>query len=196
MRKTIYTLLFIFSFLLAIPCISEAKTTSSNWYKKVLDSTSATFVIGKKRYYRSNYYYYKTLDINKDGCKELILSTTSDNYLTYEDSALLLAWNRGKVRAVKEFSNDGGGSIGYSSKKKQLCFFKRTSTDSSYTSYNLKGGKLKKADKTSYVRKSFNKSPYYKYIYKVNGKKVSQKRWNSYSKKIYGKGLDYNYIAR
>ena len=143
MRKNILVSVLLMCILLCMPVKADAKTTSKNWYKKVLSSKSATYKIGKKKYKRSSYKYYKLIDINKDGTKELILSRTKNNFLPYDSSALLLTYYNKKVKAVKSFSYAGGCALGYNSGKKALVFYKRDSGSSSYTAYQLKKGALK-----------------------------------------------------
>lgn len=186
------TILLALLLIISIPV--DAKTTSNNWYKKVLNNKSAVYKNGKKKYKRKSYKYYNLFDINKDGTKELVLSKTKGGFIPGDGSALLLTYYKKKIKVVKSFAFDGGCSLGRNSSNKTIVFFNRDSGSASYTAYSLIRGSLKQKENTTYKRLLYNTYPYYDYVYKVNGKKVSQNNWSSYSKKLYGKEISYKKI--
>lgn len=157
-----------------------ASMTKSNWYKTVLNSKSGSYRIGSKTYKRSRYKYYKVLDINKDGTKELLLSKSSDSRLAGSESVLLLTYSGKKVKALKSFQSDGGGELLYRSSTKSLTHYSRGSDFGQIEVYQLKNGILKKA-----VRLSNRRQDNYQWQAYKNGKKCSRGTLYSYWGKYY-----------
>ena len=106
-----------------------ASVTKSNWYKTVLNKKTGSYKIGSKTYKRSKYKYYKVMDINKDGTKELFLSTYSGGtrYAQENDSVLLLTYYKNKVKPLKAYRWPAGGYLIYKNSKKTVTYYKRYS---------------------------------------------------------------------
>lgn len=93
--------------------IQAKKMNKNNWYKKVLKKKKGSYKVRCWNYqysyaYKtirtnvSSYSYYKTVDINKDGTKELLLSTSSTGR-GMDSRVLVLTFRKGKVKPLMAF---------------------------------------------------------------------------------------------
>ena len=181
----------LFSMTRSLPMKVSAKTTNKNWYKKVLSSKKGTYKVKTygeynmtsqpeyKTKYRKNYKYYKVIDINKDGTKELILSNTKKG-LFYKGSILVLTYYKGKVRP--QYCFDEARGIRIKNKKFSMCHYGSDFT--AIRSYTISKGNLKKAVFLKY----FNDRATQKY-YK-NNKRISQSTYRKEVNKYWNGGTD------
>jgi hypothetical protein len=165
-----------------------ASVTKSNWYKTVLNSQSGSYKIGSKTYKRSKYKYYKLIDINKDGTKELLLSQSSSPRITCDHSVLLLTYYNKKIRAIKAFHSAGGGELLYRGTTKTITHYTRGSDLGQIEVYQLKSGALKKIVKISNLRQEDYTWQAYK-----NGKKCSRNTLYDYWEKYDDKATSLKY---
>lgn len=159
--------------------------SQKNWYKKVLNSRSESYyvryqsdtVITKKKVKRSDFTYYKLIDLNKDGIQELLLATDRNNLM--DNRVLLLTYYNGKVYPLICF--EGWGARGHQLLNKNILIFTNGGSDYSYQIYlSVVKGKLKVLQQT--YRQNMKKGYPLQYLYKVNNKKVSES--------IYQKAID------
>lgn len=169
-----------------------ASVTKSNWYKTVLNSKSGSYKIGSKTYKRSKYKYYKLVDINKDGTKELLLSQAPNSRISSEYSVLLLTYYNKKIRAVKAFRSAGGGELLCRGTTKTITHYTRGSDFGQIEVYQLKKGVLKKTVKILNQRQDDYTWQAYK-----NGKKCARDTLYNYWGKYYDKAtlLKYKRIS-
>lgn len=187
--KCLIFVMFVMSAIRITGTNVSAATNGSNWYKKVLASENASYnvrcqynhTVQTKRVYRRDYPYYKVVDLNKDGVKELILHTDlSDPY--DENSILLLTYYNKKVKPLL--------CIGGSYKRghfyitgKNLAVQTGGSDFYYYAYFTVSNGKLKKVRDMNYqVIKT--KIPYRHYFY-VNEKRTSETTWKNAVRKYF-----------
>lgn len=175
--------------------------TGSNWYQQVLKSVNGIYKVknisGKiVTVYRKNYPYYKLIDINKDGIKELILSTTENYYYSSKDSLLILTYNNNKILPLININSAGGGYLTY--KGKYICHYHRIADYDWYDIYELKSGNLKLIGNLSKFDGFFSTGGKLtrKEIFYKNDVKCSESIYNAYLKKYYagGKKISYSNI--
>lgn len=187
MKKTkrITAILLSFILLISMSTTAFAKTyTGKNWYKQVLNKQSGTYRVktinqyGKEAGYktkkRSSYKYYKVVDINKDGTKELLLST-SKNGTFYGNSVLVLTYYKKKVKPLYCFE-EMRKNAEIKGTKLNVCHYGSDFANS--RSYTLKNGQLKVSSRLDYYR---NSQTGYAYRYYKNGKKIS---YGTYKKAV------------
>lgn len=113
-------------------------------------------------------------DFNKDGVKECIAREEGGN----RPIDHVYTYYKGKV---KELTTDN--QIGYIKGKKYIvCYGAGSAFEFTYDVYKISGGKLKKVTQYAY---DYGK-------YKKNGKEISEKSWNNFTKKVksdLGKGF-------
>ena len=96
--------------------VQAKKMNKKNWYKKVLKRQKGSYKVRCWNYqysyaYKtirtnvSSYSYYKVADINKDGTKELLLSTNSTGR-GFESRVLVLTFRKGKVKPLIAFDRE------------------------------------------------------------------------------------------
>lgn len=158
---------------------SSAKVTKKNWYMKVICGDYRACANINKKYDLAQYKFYKLVDINKDGTKELLLSTTSESLMAPGQKTLVLNFYKKKIKATSFKSGKTGQQFMYKKKKKVFLRITYVKNNSYMTIYNLKKGKLKKVCNLKYVLK--NK----KFIYYYNGKKTSEKKMTKILNKYY-----------
>jgi len=159
-----------------------------DWYKKVLNSKSGTYYVkyydgyqgtqmDKKKVKRSDFTYYKLIDLNNDGVKELLLAT--DRSVLWDNRVLLLTYYNGKVLPLICF--EGAGARGRQLINKKTLILANSGSDFSSQIYlSVVKGKLKILQQT--YRQNMKKGYPPQYLYKVNNKKVSES--------IYQKAID------
>lgn len=159
-----------------------------DWYKKVLNSKSGTYYVkyydgyqgtkmDKKKVKRSDFTYYKLIDLNNDGVKELLLAT--DRSVLWGNRVLLLTYYNGKVLPLICF--EGAGARGRQLINKKTLILANSGSDFSSQIYlSVVKGKLKILQQT--YRQNMKKGYPPQYLYKVNNKKVSES--------IYQKAID------
>lgn len=169
-----------------------ASVTKSNWYKTVLNSKTAKYKVGTKTYKRSSFKYYKLVDINQDGTKELLLSTTAKSYVAYNQKVLLLTYYKGKVKPLKVFTSDGGEELLYRKGKLALTQYTRLSDTAQIEVYKLKDGKLTKTVTVTNAKQEDNSWQGYK-----NGRQCSDGTVAYYWDKYYDQStlLKYSKIS-
>lgn len=161
---------------------SKLKQIDKKWKKESLTGEGAT--------------YFAYYDINGDGIDECFVDfngfNTEDNSVVSlggTDVAVYTFYN-GKVRKLV-YSYTGGmggtwGGIYFYKKSKYITYHDRAGwSDSVYTFKTIKKGKLVKMGTCEYhtVMENEKKNT----TYKVNGKEVSEKKYNAYYKKMNGK---------
>lgn len=183
--KQITAALLSLILLISMSSTAFAKTyTRKNWYKQVLNSQNGAYCVktinpyGKEAGYKtkkcSSYKYYKVMDMNKDGTKELLLST-SKNGTFYGNSVLVLTYYKKKVKPLYCFE-EMRKNMEIKAKKLNVCHYGSDFANS--RSYTLKNGQLKVSSHLDYYRNS--KTGYTPCYYK-NGKKIS---YDAYKKAI------------
>lgn len=131
----------------------------------------------KKKVKRSDFTYYKLIDLNNDGVKELLLAT--DRSVLWDNRVLLLTYYNGKVLPLICF--EGAGARGRQLINKKTLILANSGSDFSSQIYlSVVKGKLKILQQT--YRQNMKKGYPPQYLYKVNNKKVSES--------IYQKAID------
>lgn len=158
-----------------------------SWYKKVLRSRTGTYKVryqysskvGTKTVKRSDFTYYKVLDLNKDGVNELLLATNRFD-LGWDNRVLLLTYHNHKVKPLICF--EGAGYRGKQMLHKKSLILITSGSDFSYQlCVTVSGGKLKVIQQTERYRMKM-KTPYYD-EFRVNKKKVSKATYDKALKK-------------
>lgn len=199
MKKKLLTILLAIVTLSGIPQLvpteAATKISSKNWYKKVLSSKKGTYKVktydgynmgSKAEYktkYRKNYKYYKVIDINKDGVKELILANTKKGTF-YKGSILVLTCSKGKVKAQYCFDEAKGIRI----KNKMLHMQHYGSDFTAIRSYKVSKGNLANASFLKYYYDRSGNSAVQKYYY--NGKRISFDTYQKMVDKYWNGGTD------
>lgn len=170
----------------------------SNWYKTVLNTKNQSYHV---KYWgrnsttwinRNRFHYYKVIDIDKDGTKELLLSTTKSSSLVYGDQVLILAYQNGKVVPISLIST--ATVVRLSCKGQYLCYYNRMAGFNGYDIYKYSNGNLKKILSLNYDNYTI-KNGKQTITYRKNGKKCSKKTYEKYLKKYaLGKEISYQYI--
>lgn len=188
----VLTMVFNFGF---SPITVSAKTTSKNWYKKVLKKDSWTYTVKKFYAYspnkksekvivhRGDFSEYATLDINKDGTKELLFRDRPG-----ESTILILTYYKKKVRPLYLF----GYVRGIDYKGKTITYTAGTSSENTAWTFKLKRGKLKNIFKGFHTTSTAYPVP----IYEINDKNVSRDKFYKKYNKYMGnsKSLDMEFI--
>lgn len=154
-----------------------------DWYKKVLNSKSGTYYVkyydgnygtkmDKKKIMRSDFTYYKLVDLNKDGVKELLLAT--DRSVLWDNRVLLLTYYNGKILPLICF--EGAGARGRQLINKKTLIFANSGSDFNSQLYvTVNKGKLKILQQVAMYRIK-DHVPYYT-KYTVNDKEVTEKEY-------------------
>ena len=186
-RKSVLCILLSLCMLLTVFPVTANAASKSNWYKSVLNKKNQNYYVkrmheGSSTYKvnRKQFKYYKTVDINKDGTKELFLSTTSCNFIPYGHRVVLMTYYKGKLKPVAMAETAAGSAFSY--KGKYLCYFYRLAGSSSYDVYRLSGGKLKKVVTIHYDNYTI-KNGHQVLTYTKNNRKCSKATYQKYYKK-------------
>ncbi|MBD8967815.1 MAG: Ig-like domain-containing protein [Ruminococcus sp. SR1/5] len=139
-------------------------TVKGDWYQKVLKASNKTYRV--KRYFDGKTYavslndfdYYRLIDINKDGIKELMLYRYP--------KMVFFTYYKGKVTPVLYDDWVRGVYL----KGSYLTIQHGTSSENTCYVYTLKNGKLRKSGEYFHTTSSAYPVP----IYKINGKKCSK----------------------
>lgn len=162
-------------------------------YEKVISSLKSK--VDKLEYVRGDM-HFAYYDINNDGTDELFIQyveATGNSQILYGGTDVIIyTYKNGKAKKLLE-SLTGGGTWGgyyFSKNSKYISMYSRGGwSEGEFVFKKLSGGKLVKAGVANYSAKNFD-NPSAGFIYKVNGKKVSEKVYNKYVKKMQGtKGL-------
>lgn len=121
---------------------------------------------------------YKLCDINNDGVPEMFFSYQNGVRATYK----VYTYKKGKILKMEEL--DGVNEIVYSRSRKQICVIASNSSSHSILAcYKMVSNKLKQVSKYESISDysgGSNKVKYYK-----NNKRISAKRYNKFSKRIF-----------
>ena len=200
-KRSLYFMVFVlvltavFNFGLS-PINVSAKTTSKNWYKKVLKKDNWSYTVKdfyaystdkrseKITVYKEDFPEYALLDINKDGTKELLLRGGA----YYSPKILVLAYYKKKVRPLYMFYAVRGMYY----KGKTITYMSGGSSSNTVCTFKLKKGKLKEIFNGFHTTSTAYPIP----IYQINNKNVSRnkfyKKYNKYMKN--SKNLDMEFI--
>lgn len=170
-----------------------------NWYKTVLNTKDQLYHV---KYWmtsnrttwvnRNKFHYYKAIDIDKDGTKELLLSTTNSSSIVYGDQVLLLAYQNGKIVPVSLINT--ATVVKLSCKGQYLCYYNRMAGFNGYDIYMYSEGKLKKILSLNYDNYTI-KNGKQTITYRKNEKKCSKKIYEKYLRKYaLGKEIFYQSI--
>lgn len=165
----------------------KSEAASKHWYKQILESSTGVYrkkSNGRTKIaYRSELQYYKLLDINKDGKKELLLSDAPDSWIDYTNKVVILAHHKKKVKVLDIIDGPaGGGRLYY--RKKSLVIYDRSAGYSHYSICKLSKGKLKKKVDLKYYQVNHYGNNDYPVCFK-NGKRCSEKTYYKYLSKYH-----------
>ena len=166
--------------------IQAKKMNKNNWYKKVLKKKKGSYKVRCWNYqysyaYKtirtnvSSYSYYKTVDINKDGTKELLLSTSSTGR-GMDSRVLVLTFRKGKVKPLMAFEELRNGLF---LRGKKLYAQVGGSTESIITGYKIKKGKAKQFVKLERLRRWPGGSLDEVTTYWKNGGQITETQYNA-----------------
>ena len=154
-----------------------------DWYKKVLNSKTGIYYVkyyngyygtkmDKKKVKRSDFTYYKLVDLNKDGVKELLLATDRSNL--WDNRVLLLTYYNGKVTPLICF--EGAGARGRQLLNKKALILANSGSDFNSQLYvTVNKGKLKILQQVEMYRIKEHVPYYTKYI--INDKEVTEEEY-------------------
>ena len=137
------------------------------------------------------YPYYRAIDINGDGVKELFLSTTMSSLYSYGDSIVILTYRNNKIIPLLYFSSAGGGHISY--KNKFLCHYHRLADNDWHDIYELKNGELKKIVSVNRFHGFWGMDGVYIEKFSKENKTCSRTTYNNLIKKYYTGGNKITY---
>lgn len=166
--------------------VQAKKMNKKNWYKKVLKRQKGSYKVRCWNYQysyayktiRTNvslYSYYKAADINKDGTKELLLSTNSTGR-GYQSKVLVLTFRKGKVKPLIAFEELRNGLF---LRGKKMYAQVGGSTESIITGYKVNKGKAKQFVKLERLRRWPNGSPDAVTTYWKNGAQITEMQYNA-----------------
>ena len=108
-------------------------TGKEGWYKEVLADKKI----------KTQYLYYRVLDINLDGEDELFLSTTDKYFIGDDNKACLMAYVNGQLKVIQEIGGAGGEYWIFKQSDATLSYFSRLSGESHLVLYKYADGELK-----------------------------------------------------
>lgn len=162
--------------------VKGAVEIGARWYNKVLSSTRGSYRVRHqiwtdnsiiKTVQRKEFTHYKVMDIDKDGVKELILSTPLSNR-AFDNRTFILTYYRDKVKPLICFVGNGyRGKVKIC--KRQILLLNSNSSESYRVDYKISAGKMKKVRDMEYVNYKYAKKYY------VNGNNVSERVWRTAS---------------
>lgn len=166
--------------------VQAKKMNKKNWYKKVLKRQKGSYKVRCWNYqysyaYKtirtnvSSYSYYKVADINKDGTKELLLSTNSTGR-GFESRVLVLTFRKGKVKPLIAFEELRNGLF---LRGKKMYAQVGGSTESIITGYKVNKGKAKQFVKLERLRRWPNGSSDAVTTYWKNGAQITETQYNA-----------------
>ena len=166
--------------------VQAKKMNKKNWYKKVLKRQKGSYKVRCWNYqysyaYKtirtnvSSYSYYKVADINKDGTKELLLSTNSTGR-GFESRVLVLTFRKGKVKPLIAFEELRNGLF---LRGKKMYAQVGGSTESIITGYKVNKGKAKQFVKLERLRRWPNGSSDSVTTYWKNGTQITETQYNA-----------------
>lgn len=166
--------------------VQAKKMNKKNWYKKVLKRQKGSYKVRCWNYqysyaYKtirtnvSSYSYYKVADINKDGTKELLLSTNSTGR-GFESRVLVLTFRKGKVKPLIAFEVLRNGLF---LRGKKMYSQVGGSTESIITGYKVNKGKAKQFVKLERLRRWPNGSSDAVTTYWKNGAQITETQYNA-----------------
>lgn len=176
---------------------NDKKNNSIIWYKNVLNQRDGLYTVKcwNKDYYDkfsyivtglSEYHYYYLKDVNKDGVKELFLSTNASGQ-GYGNRVLILTYYRNKVRPLMVFDSLRGGIY---IEGEKIYPFIGGSKECICRGFRVKHGRLKQTIKTElYSGKNLSR------VFKKNNKRISERTYNRIINKIVKKDpISFRYI--
>ncbi len=145
------------------------------WVKEILNDASI----------KSNYPYWRLIDIDQDGASEMILSTTEKAFITDMDKACLIANVAGEGVILLEIGESAGDTFYYSPEEKALTWYYRSSGEKHIEAYQLKDGELEEIGTADfYEQHHYPEGDNAETVYLLNGKEVSEEEctefWNKY----------------
>lgn len=166
--------------------VQAKKMNKKNWYKKVLKRQKGSYKVRCWNYqysyaYKtirtnvSSYSYYKVADINKDGTKELLLSTNSTGR-GFESRVLVLTFRKGKVKPLIAFEELRNGLF---LRGKKMYAQVGGSTESIITGYKVNKGKVRQFVKLERLRRWPNGSSDAVTTYWKNGAQITETQYNA-----------------
>lgn len=166
--------------------VQAKKMNKKNWYKKVLKRQKGSYKVRCWNYqysyaYKtirtnvSSYSYYKVADINKDGTKELLLSTNSTGR-GFESRVLVLTFRKGKVKPLIAFEELRNGLF---LRGKKMYAQVGGSTESIITGYKVNKGKVRQFVKLERLRRWPNGSSDTVTTYWKNGAQITETQYNA-----------------
>lgn len=166
--------------------VQAKKMNKNNWYKKVLKKKKGSYMVrcwnyGNTYTYKkiktkvSEYSYYKVADIDRDGTKEILLSTNSTGR-GYQSKVLVLTLRKGKVKPLMAFESLRNGLF---LRGKRMYAQVGGSTESIITGYKIKKGKAKQFVKLERLRRWPDGSLDEITTYWKNGVQMSETQYNT-----------------
>lgn len=161
----------------------KATEVGSIWYQKVLKSSKAAYRVryqsdAKVKYRtvkRSEFRYYKVTDLNKDGIKELLLSTCQPSNKIQGNKILLLTYWGNKVKPLICFEKSW--CRGFTYLRGHSIVLINSGSDFYYRAdFTVKSGKLSKTFELRYEKYDQNGNRVFNHW--LNGRKVSSSEWN------------------
>lgn len=125
--------------LLAAAALAEApemaEGADSDWYMDVLADESIL----------AEYPYHAFLDVNGNGVPVLIVSTTEDKFIGFDDKAVVYLYSEGAPKAVLEVGGGGGDVFYCNLDEHALTHYSRISGEEHICVYHVNGDALEPA---------------------------------------------------
>ncbi len=155
---------------------SGQEIPDEEWIKDILDDASI----------KSNYPYWRLIDINQDGVSEMILSTTEESFISDMDKACLIANVDGEGMILLEIGESAGDTFYYSPDEKALTWYYRSSGEKHIEAYQLKNGELEEIGTADiYDQHHYPQGDNAETVYLLDGKEASEEEctefWNKYA---------------
>ncbi len=166
--------------------ITVKKNKDAEWYKTVINSNKGSFKLSEYLTYpRNSFKYYKLIDINGDGIKEMFISQRKGESPWAGNYMLLLTYYNGKVVPIGPYYRGEIHVIGH-----YLCtsFYVPGFSGDSMAVNKLDKGKLKMVNSVSSVGTNINGTVHMKY-YDKDDKSISKKQYDDFRKKYFTSGL-------
>ena len=164
------------------PITHDGKTsgwTKKTWYKYYMK-------YGEYEYesIHDMFPYYRAVDINGDGVKELILTGSKNTADHYSNFIKILTLYKNKIRIMKSIDQKKINILYFRKKSSKLVYYYRSSHKYHFKVYKMKKGKLVRTKAGDYYKPYHFKGHRNKRsVYTLNGKITSKKRFMKYFNK-------------
>ena len=138
--KKILIMLLAVVFACTALTVSLAEAPATDWYTTVLSDEAVA----------AEYPCHAIVDINGDGIPVLIVSTTEDSFITFEDKGIVYLCDQGAPKQVMEVGGQGGEIFYANMEEHTLTHFSRLSGEGHYEVFHVADGALEPVTQIDY----------------------------------------------